>query len=178
LNSFDVSNDEVVAPLDALMIINRINAFKSGPLPTPTDALPPPFYDVSPDDFLAPSDALAVVNYLNAQSGIGTVPVTAEGEDELATDVVMMEFTQIPATAAESHGAAAIYRLWTDRESNSCPVSDRGARQIRPALDAQLGEKVIAGLFDRKLLRTRYKAEDSRSNQTDEFATDDVPTRS
>ena len=53
-----------MAPVDALAIINCINAFGSGPLPRASDD--GKFYDVSGDDFVAPNDALAVINYINA----------------------------------------------------------------------------------------------------------------
>ena len=40
-NNLDVNNDGKVAPLDALIIINRLNAGGGGPLPQPSS--PPPF---------------------------------------------------------------------------------------------------------------------------------------
>jgi hypothetical protein len=62
----DVSGDGAIVPLDALLIINRLNVAGPGPLPEPNDELaPPPFFDVDGDNELAPIDALIVINYLN-----------------------------------------------------------------------------------------------------------------
>lgn len=59
----DVNDDGFITPLDALLVINRIN--NVGPGPVPADLDPPPFYDTSGDHFITPQDALLVVNYLN-----------------------------------------------------------------------------------------------------------------
>lgn len=74
----DVNMDGHVTPLDALLIINRINFFGTGPLPNPPSGgfTPPPFFDVDGDGHLAPIDALLVINYLNSPGGSG------EGEGE------------------------------------------------------------------------------------------------
>jgi len=75
----DVDDDGVVAPIDALLVINLINSAGSGPLPRPTQQVtaPPPYYDVSGDDQLAPIDALIVINYLNTHPA---APAGGEGE--------------------------------------------------------------------------------------------------
>ena len=57
----DVDGDDVIAPLDALIIINRLN----GPPPSETDVPSVHFMDVNGDGFVAPLDALLVINYLN-----------------------------------------------------------------------------------------------------------------
>ena len=60
----DVNNDNIVSPLDALLLINRLNL--SGVLEfNPTDELTPPYFDPSGDGVLSPLDALLVINYLN-----------------------------------------------------------------------------------------------------------------
>lgn len=62
----DVSNDGIVAPIDALLVINDLNQLGARPLPPPVDPnVPPPFLDVDGDGFVAPLDALRVINYLN-----------------------------------------------------------------------------------------------------------------
>ncbi|MFO0902639.1 MAG: beta-propeller domain-containing protein [Pirellulales bacterium] len=84
----DIDGDNLVAPLDALIVINQLNAKGAMPLRTerplraiqlesrPEFAAAPPFrfrFDSSGDDFLSPIDALFVINRLNAPAG-------AEGE--------------------------------------------------------------------------------------------------
>ncbi|MCO6458207.1 MAG: hypothetical protein J5I93_23115 [Pirellulaceae bacterium] len=64
----DVNNDGLVAPVDALVVINVLNSSGSGPLslpPLPPDE-PPPFLDVNGDTLVAPVDVLQVVNFLNS----------------------------------------------------------------------------------------------------------------
>jgi hypothetical protein len=62
----DVSGDGIVVPLDALLVINRLNGGGDGTLPQPSEENgPPPFVDVDGDNLLAPIDALLVINYLN-----------------------------------------------------------------------------------------------------------------
>ncbi len=64
-NPLDVDNDGLVAPVDALIVINYLNTIQgSGQLPAPP-ASPPPFYDTSGDNVAAPQDALLVINFLN-----------------------------------------------------------------------------------------------------------------
>ncbi len=66
-NKFDVNADGSVGPLDALLIINDLNAFgpRALPLIAPGTA-PPPFLDVSCDNAVNPLDALLIINELNA----------------------------------------------------------------------------------------------------------------
>jgi hypothetical protein len=68
----DVNNSGAVEPIDALLVINKINRDGAGPLPLPGN--PPPFYDVDGDGNIFPIDALLVINYLNS------LPPSSEGE--------------------------------------------------------------------------------------------------
>jgi len=64
--ALDATHDGAVVPLDALVLINRLNAFGSGPLPPAGgSAGPPPYYDTTGDDRLTPVDVLVIVNALN-----------------------------------------------------------------------------------------------------------------
>jgi glucose/arabinose dehydrogenase len=80
----DVDDDGVVAPIDALLVINLINSAGSGLLPRPAQqqTAPPPYYDVNGDDQLAPIDALIVINFLNAHP---FSPAGGEGESSTQT---------------------------------------------------------------------------------------------
>ncbi len=74
-NRHDVNNDSEVSPIDALLIINELNARGSRDL-TGTNFVPPPFVDVNGDSTVSPIDVLLVINYLNSLRGGG------EGEGE------------------------------------------------------------------------------------------------
>jgi VCBS repeat-containing protein len=71
MNPLDVSGDSFVAPVDALTVINFINAFGSKVL-IARDAggaqasdESDPYYDVNGDNQVSPIDALMIINYLN-----------------------------------------------------------------------------------------------------------------
>ncbi|MCO6456108.1 MAG: hypothetical protein J5I93_12480 [Pirellulaceae bacterium] len=96
----NVNDDLMVAPSDALILINQINSQGTGPLPALAAGLaPPPYVDVSGDRNLAPNDVLLVLNYLNQ-------PSDGEGEGEAASR---------PAAAAGGVGPTAREWLPPDR---------------------------------------------------------------
>lgn len=69
----DVDNDGIIAALDAILVINHLNAKLAGPFPLHGGpAAPPPFLDVSGDDTLSPLDAVMVINYLNGRNPAGS----------------------------------------------------------------------------------------------------------
>ena len=81
LMPLDVNADGVVSPLDALLIINRLNASGARFMSGPNSAAP--YCDTNADLMITPVDALLVINHLN--EGIGD----AEGEEnQLANDNV------------------------------------------------------------------------------------------
>ncbi len=93
---FDVSNDQFVTPLDALLIINDLNKSGGRQLPSGTNATekPPPYFDVSGDGFLSAINALLVIDFLNQQvaGGEGETPVASserEPGDNNAIDFIM-----------------------------------------------------------------------------------------
>ncbi len=66
VNPLDVDANGAVTPLDALAVINYLNATGEGTLPASFSGSY--YYDVNGDDAATPLDALAVINYLNAQA--------------------------------------------------------------------------------------------------------------
>ncbi len=73
----DVNGDGLVSSIDALLIINHLNAgYPSRLEGSPTG---PPFRDVNGDGYVAPIDALLVINYLN-RLGRGDGAGAAAGE--------------------------------------------------------------------------------------------------
>ncbi|MEQ1829468.1 MAG: Ig-like domain-containing protein [Pirellula sp.] len=68
----DVNGDFTISPLDALVVINRLNTEGTGSLankPGPNDHSS--YVDVDGDNSLSPLDALAVINALNTGEGVG-----------------------------------------------------------------------------------------------------------
>ena len=75
-NPLDTSGDGLLTAVDALLIINDINAHGSRELPDPpVPPPPPPYFDVNGDGFISPLDALLVINYLNLNPNPKTLPV-------------------------------------------------------------------------------------------------------
>jgi hypothetical protein len=107
IEPFDVNHDGLVTPLDALLIINALNAGE--PL-SGVDTPPPgmallPFLDSSGDNLLTPLDAVLIVNYLNAgQVAAGEAP----GGDEGGGAPVTPAF----ASVSESTAVEAFYSWW------------------------------------------------------------------
>ncbi len=80
--AWDVNNDGMVTPVDALLLINQLNTSGAHPL-VGSAMIVGPFYDPSGDGTLSPVDVLAVINWLNAQTGAG-----AEGESEVTANML------------------------------------------------------------------------------------------
>ncbi len=59
---FDVNDDSIVTPADALKVINQLNRGANAAISNPIDA---GFVDVTDDGNITPSDALRVINWLN-----------------------------------------------------------------------------------------------------------------
>ena len=82
-NQYDVNNDGGVSPIDALLLINYINAGPTNPLPLPKPA-GYPFYDVSGDGNADALDVLLVVNEINRLN----TQLGGEGEQDAAPRTV------------------------------------------------------------------------------------------
>ncbi|MDX1927208.1 MAG: dockerin type I domain-containing protein [Pirellulaceae bacterium] len=83
LNRFDVNRSSEVSPLDALLVINELNARGSRSL-VGSNFVPPPFVDVNGDSSVSPIDVLLVINFLNARANgegefQGTPPLGGSG---------------------------------------------------------------------------------------------------
>ncbi len=97
-----MNGDGSVQPIDALIIINALNAGLTGDLTMP-DRVPFPF-DTTADNRLEPIDALLVINLLNAQvgqqlvGGEGAAETSAAASD--ADDVDALEVTDNEYDAA------------------------------------------------------------------------------
>jgi hypothetical protein len=79
-NPFDVNNDQDVTPLDALLVINYLNAVGPRDLTDPPSGEGPPrFIDINGDGSLSPLDALQVIIYLNSGGGSGEAYLSNSG---------------------------------------------------------------------------------------------------
>jgi hypothetical protein len=108
MNPTDVNNDNLLTPLDALLIINELNASGTHAVPPP----PVPFLlmDVNGDQLVSPLDAILVINRLNAATA-------AEGESGVVATVPDQAFSESLAwLAAES-------RLARKATGNAVPPS-------------------------------------------------------
>lgn len=83
-NRFDVNNDGAVSGLDALVLINRINAGMPPALPIPVTSAQPPYLDTNGDNQLNLFDVLAVVNEINRRAASSS-SLVAQSSDEPLT---------------------------------------------------------------------------------------------
>jgi len=65
IEPLDVNADGLITPIDALLIVNRINNIGPGDPPDLGDETPPPYYDVSGNNVITALDALLVIAALN-----------------------------------------------------------------------------------------------------------------
>ncbi len=79
----DVNGDGVTSPLDALLIINRLNRLGAGPIVGPY--VSGPLLDTNADGWLSPLDALLVINELNQQSATPAVPTARPADAQVET---------------------------------------------------------------------------------------------
>lgn len=88
----DVNGSGGVDPIDALILINEINAGASRPLDG-SSLTNPPFYDVNGDRALSPLDILQVINYINRRG-------SGEGEKRVASNLTLDARVQANADPA------------------------------------------------------------------------------
>lgn len=79
----DVNTDDHVSPLDALLIVNFLNAHRSQPVASAA-RLNRDLLDVNGDGFVAASDCLDVINELNARREGAAQASESQGEGEAA----------------------------------------------------------------------------------------------
>lgn len=121
-NPYDVSNDGVLSPLDAILVINYLNHTPGGPTPVGS---PPPYLDVDGDNIIAPVDALMVINMLNSMS------VSAEAES--ATSPLTPSLTSSAASASASSDSASSRLAMTDLAAMTGGATTRLASHLEKA---------------------------------------------
>ncbi|MFM9067689.1 MAG: dockerin type I domain-containing protein, partial [Planctomycetota bacterium] len=101
----DVNDDQVVVPLDALLVVNDLNLYGSRALPSPGvgPQAPPPYLDVNADGFISPIDALRIINRLNGGSG-GEASASASASLNTSTsDAALLGYLTVPGDEEEHH---------------------------------------------------------------------------
>jgi len=129
----DVNGDGVIVPLDALLIINELNANGSHPLPDPPPLDWGRYIDTNSDGSVAPIDALLVINHLNANT-----PASAEAEPDAAVAAATLRENTLPrveSRAVESKQVDGVF-------------AQLAARNEHALRDAVPGWFKARGLFD------------------------------
>ncbi|TWT92561.1 dockerin type I domain-containing protein [Neorhodopirellula pilleata] len=103
LDPADVNGDGLVTALDALIIINRLDAIESAANGNSLGVRPHDvelFYDVSGDSLITAVDALRVINALNASS---TTPASAADSEPIAAVIELLSMEERKRREFEYH---------------------------------------------------------------------------
>ncbi len=121
-NHFDVNGDGIVSPIDALILINYINA-NPGQVVIPPGQPTPPYLDVDGKDNAAtPNDVFLVVNALNAAAFGGS---EGEGASAVASAVTPRSVTATPAQLGVSSFSTLSYAQPARELGQGASVSSR-----------------------------------------------------
>lgn len=97
----DVNNDWMVTPLDALLIINRLNSGGSKELPVRSNRLDF-YYDVNGDQLFSPMDVLLIINQLNQGGNLNLPPPRIEGEAGVSpAGFISISVARLPGTVGQ-----------------------------------------------------------------------------
>ncbi len=139
INPLDVDDNGLVQPLDALVVINALNAGGGGPLPPPNgNAAPPPYYDTTGDNLLTPLDALLVINHLNGGGDPGNGGGGAGGG--LGGGGGEGEFSALSAGHSGSVPSGEKYRAGisdSGRAASDIPIGTTHGAVVRPVMTHQ-----------------------------------------
>ena len=137
-NRFDVNNDGAVSPVDALQVINDLNARGSRAL-TVTDGTPP-FLDVNGDGHVAPIDALQVINSIEAALGEGESDVLGRPNVIFAAaSSAVAEGEFVRKLASNTETGAATHSLLTKARASEIAVN--AAHSIAAPSDAAANQR-------------------------------------
>ncbi|HUG69720.1 MAG TPA: dockerin type I domain-containing protein [Pirellulaceae bacterium] len=134
----DVNNDGTVSPLDALILINQINARGPrglGTFPSGTDSIPM-FLDPSGSNSLEPQDVLIIINYLNG---------AANTEGEAAAQ--RLSFVLFPAQRFAVRGFGEPFSA-SKSSTNPTPTDSTGhsSRPVVPRVNSRRAETSVQRL--------------------------------
>ncbi len=153
-NPLDVNNDGKESPIDALLIINRLNSGGAGVLTPPSgEGESGKYYvDVNGDGRVSPIDALKVINFLNSRAGRGG---SGEGEGSLAA------FASVPQIDS------GVSQLVAEGEASSQPSveANSGSAVYGPQLPANYYAMLADSMYD-------VEEEDELESVIDDLASD------
>jgi hypothetical protein len=129
----DVNGDGYITPLDALQLINRLNAQAPGALPTPSPqgSFPLPYLDVNGDADVTAMDVLLVINRLNSP---------ANGEGESAAVAAPWQSSE-PAPATQS-GSGQEQRAPAEAGPQAIHLVGDSTAAEQPAFGSPLARKI------------------------------------
>jgi Ca2+-binding RTX toxin-like protein len=144
LMPLDVNNDGFIAPIDALVVINDLNAEGPRPLPPVRDGAS--FIDSTGDGIVAPIDVLIVINRLNDPRPLRIVDITLFADTGASnTDLITSDARLQGAISAFSSDALAIKARFNDGPVTDVSVARDGTFAFDPETVAPLqdGESVF-----------------------------------
>ncbi len=136
----DVNGDGFVSPIDALLIINFLNA-NGASTPISDIGPPPPFFDTDGSYFITPRDALLVINYLNTNGNGGGGEGEGEGTETGNINAAGLVW-QINACRPSDNASVTLSEVVDYSTAKSAPI---GPRLI---LAAQPGGSVFDNVLD------------------------------
>ena len=121
IKPMDVDDNGIIAPIDALYIINELNNPKyrepvTGKLPSVPPNPVPFYFDVDANGFVAPLDAILIINYLNSTVAPAARPAGAS----------------VAAAVAENESSTNERSLMVAAERQDDSSSDRRERVLVP----------------------------------------------
>ena len=121
VEKLDVDFDGVIAPLDALLVINNLGVHPGGVLPI-SMANRSPYVDPTGDGVVAPQDALFVINHLNFLSELDNPPTAAlsmAAGGEAGGELEMAEISNEAESALPSTFQPGLVDVDDDAEDSS-----------------------------------------------------------
>ena len=163
-NHADVNNDSRVTPLDALMVINDLNARGARTLPSgtlqstggsfSTNSFKISFLDVNGDGRVAPNDALMVVNALNDPGPSVRIRLVTRDINGVLTDTIpegQQFILEARVQDLRNVNPTGVYSAYLDVNYDSTRISvDQGTEvdHKAPYLNGEFSDLSTPGLID------------------------------
>lgn len=145
----DVNDDQMVTPLDALLLINYINNHLDDLSVPPPPAEPPPYYDVDGNGFVTALDVLYVIDVLNGLVAGESVPQSGQsgggfGEGESAPANlarISQELDEPDDQASDSHEPIVTMPFVGTNDLTPVPSRSESLAVSTPASNAVVADR-------------------------------------